>query len=140
LIYVEGTAGNAVHGGRRAVRVASPTLYSALGLGKPIPVVQGLSLTDAYIQVGRPHRFAAWVKGEGSVLPKAYMYGDQDVGIYDYGRCQRFQPGPLPVASPDGWQRIEGTFQIRSPEVRQILFVLGIQGDVTVDDVELSGE
>jgi hypothetical protein len=140
LVYVEGVAGREVHAGRRAVRVVSPAGYSGLVVGRAIPVAEGMSLLDNDLQLNHAHKFTAWVKGQGSVMLKAYMYGDKGTNIYDYARCQTAQPSQLAVATPDRWQRIEGTFRINCPEVWEIVFVLGIQGDVTLDDVELTTE
>jgi len=135
--YVEGSPGDAVHSGTRAVRIESPAAFSAIAVGKNISVVEGVGLDDRALQVGRPHTFSLYARGKGAVVVRCYMYDARSVNFYDYARCMKVLPVQFALADEENWQRCEGTIQINCPEVQSILLVIAVQGNVTLDDVAL---
>ncbi len=135
--YVEGKTGAEVHTGKRAVRIESPKTQSAIVIGKNLSVVEGVGLDERAIQVGKPHKFSLYAKGTGTVMVRCYMYDAKLANLYDYSRCQEVKPQQFAVSDEDRWQKLEGTLQIKCPEVNHIVFVIGVQGSVSLDDVVL---
>jgi hypothetical protein len=135
--YVEGTPGDAVHSGTRAVRIESTGGFSAIAVGKIISVVEGVGLEDNAIQVGKPYRFSLYAKGSGTIAVNGYLYDAKRANIYDYSRCLKVEPPRLDSSRSDEWQKLEGTIQVNCPDVQSILLVIAVQGNVTLDDVAL---
>lgn len=135
--YVEGKAGAEVHTGKRAVRIESPQAQSAISLGKNLSVVEGVGLDARAIQVGKPHKFSFYAKGKGTATVRCYMYNAKSVNLYEYSRCLEVTPQQFAVSEEDRWQKFEGTLQIKCPEVNHIVFVIGVHGKLSLDDVVL---
>jgi hypothetical protein len=135
--YVTGEPGAAVYTGRRAVRIESPHMQSAIAIGKHISLVEGISLDDRALPVGKPHRFSLYARGKGTVFLRGYMYDAKMDNFYEYARCMKVAPEQFPLADEEKWQKLEGTLQVNCPEVNRLLVVLAVHGQATLDDVGL---
>ena len=135
--YFEGEPGKEVHAGRRAIRILSPAHYSAVVIGRALPVGRGLSLSDSALVVGASHSLSFYAKGEGSVAATVYLYDEKTAGLYSLDRTRCVSPPAidLPREAAQEWQRCEVAVQIPYPEVHSVQLVLRVRGNVTLDDV-----
>ena len=138
--YVEGKAGAEVFAGTHAIRIESPIMSSAVGVGKMVSVAEGMSLDDHVVQVGVPYKFSFRAKGSGVVRVNCYMYNGRGENLYDYDKHRVFQPDQLPLTDDGQWHRYEGTLTIKTPNVDGFIFVIGAQGRATLDEVAVVGQ
>jgi hypothetical protein len=138
--YVEGKAGADVFAGTHAIRIESPTMSSAVGVGKMVSVAEGMSLDDRIVQVGVPCKLSFQAKGSGVVRVNCYMYNARGENLYDYAKHVAFAPGQFALTSDGQWHCYEGTVTIKTPEVYGFIFVIGARGDATLDEVSLCGQ
>lgn len=135
--YVLGREDAEVHTGSRAVRITSPAGFSAISFHDRVSVVEGVGLDERAVAVGKPIPFSFWARGKGTVRVNCYLYGHKHENLYDYARLRAVQPEQFSVDAPDQWQRFEGALTIRDAAVNHFVFVIAVQGQVTLDDVAL---
>lgn len=140
--YVQGQPGQDVHSGERAVRIESPSAFSAIAMGDwshMIPVLDGIGLDDRGIPRGKECRVSLYAKGRGTIRLNPYMY---DVKLRPlagepYGKARTIVPEQFTVTSEGEWRKFEGTIRVNFDEVKRIWLAISVRGSLSLDDVEL---
>lgn len=138
--YLLGRPGEEVHSGERAVRIAGANEGSAITIGKVIPVVAGDDDAVGAMQVGRSYKYSFFAKGKGYVRPVLYMFETVEArkNLYDYEGLQTFVPAKHTLTQNSEWIECAGTVTINSAEVGAVILALTINGEVWIDDVQIT--
>lgn len=130
--YLNGLPDDEVHSGNRAIRITSPAMESGITVRTGIPVIKESKADSEGIVVGIPCKFSLYVKGQGTVAVTCYLYGTLG-NLYD-ANLRTISPARFDVDA-DKWELVEGTLTINDPSVAQMVLVIEVKGEVSLDDV-----